>query len=593
MSIGNPVKRVAAAYRNSSQRIKILIVYVLVIVLPFSLFVYALLSASFERAYDAHLHREQQAMQQNIAGLSRRLAQIEGYAIMFQNDKRLVEYLSLQNQSVADEILSFRTELYPLFAYAYSLDSDITQLEIHFINKPLVPLPTHILYGEMYEETTQALPMGGEWTVSPQEADGAVSLLIQYRSPLYNTDYSRRLGYLVTDVRDQMLRSYLSQTTSEAHQYIAIADTWYLLSMGEIVPVLDGDAARYLARFEAVQAAHPDETNYLADGLLVNLQTIPELGVQYLTLVGEGTVASFRQFGGLLLIMLLCFAALSGLYYAFLSTFTSRLIRLSAHIKRTRYGHLVEFEDRGGDDEIGQVIHSHNTMIADIRKLVSDLNISRLKQDQAKYFALQAQIRPHFLYNALETARMMAESQDDEATADFIYNLGIFSRYSFTSFDSDVPLSRELDMVQKYLEIYKATMGNRLNYALDVDGSLLEMRCPPFLIQPLVENAIRHGAINGACLLITIRIYHAADTVYIEVSDNGPGIDPAKIAELLSDAVDAEFPTGLSEKGSVGIHNVRNRLMNYYGDRAGFTMTSAPGGGTRCTISLTDTQETE
>ena len=166
-------------------------------------------------------------------------------------------------------------------------------------------------------------------------------------------------------------------------------------------------------------------------------------------------------------------------------------------------------------------------MIIRIRDLISDLNIAELKKKEADFYALQAQIKPHFIYNALETVRMTAEINDDEEVADLTYSLGCFIRYNLTTGSEDSTLDKEFENAENYLQIYKVSLGSRLDYSLDYNQSISEIRCPAFILQPLVENCIHHG-LSDAKTSIKIDIYtnETPDEMCVTIADNGTGIQP-------------------------------------------------------------------
>ncbi|MDR1639053.1 MAG: histidine kinase [Clostridiales bacterium] len=545
------LNRPVLVYQNLGLRKKLLIVYFLVIAAPFGLFAMLLINQTQERVHETQLSAMRQTMQGDVDALARRVTQLESYALMFQNDKRMIEYLSLRNQTVADEIISFITELYPLFASVYTLDPEVAELAVHSVNKPLTPLPTHILYSEDNLQKTEALPMRGQWCVEVSEG----KCVITFSTPLYNHNYTRRLGFLEIGLWDGILQEYLS-----SGQYVRIGGEWHQLGAEGLV-----------------QSSSPLASS---QSVLYCEQSIPGLNIDYVSVLPKNMAGEPGSYRNLLLVMALLFIIFSALYYLFLFTLSSRLSKLATHITKTRYGNLEEFKENPGADEIGQVITQYNQMILRIGGLLSEINIAQLQEDQARYFALQAQIQPHFLYNAMETARMMAESAGNEGVADFIYNVGVFVRYSFTSFESDVPLTRELDIVGKYLQIYKATMGARMEYEVIVGPGLECLRCPPFMIQPLVENSVRHGIReDGQPLHILVGARLEKDALEVVVKDNGAGISPEVLRRL-------ENPPDTDARGhGLGITNVMKRVKNYYAGSGAFAISSELGMGTTCTIS--------
>jgi len=173
---------------------------------------------------------------------------------------------------------------------------------------------------------------------------------------------------------------------------------------------------------------------------------------------------------------------------------------------------------------------------------------------------LQAQIKPHFLYNALST--IMSFCYTDGARAgDLLANLSEYLQKSFNidNTATTVSLENELELTKAYVEIEKARFGERLTVEYDVDESLMEQRILPLTIQPLVENSIRHGLMprkSGGTVKIAVK--REMDNIEIVVQDNGIGIEDIETVVRSKDSLKRH-------KGGVGLSNIKRRLMNYYG----------------------------
>ena len=215
-----------------------------------------------------------------------------------------------------------------------------------------------------------------------------------------------------------------------------------------------------------------------------------------------------------------------------------------------------------GTDGVGTKL-----MIAFKTKLLI-LNISELK-------ALQAQINPHFLFNSINTIVSLIRTSPEKAR-DLLVKLGAYFRNSLYHSD-EILLSDEIQNIKNYLEIEKARFGDKLNVVIDVPENLNCM-IPPFTLQPLVENALKHGLlprIEGG----TIEIHGEkhTDGIYLTVKDNGIGIEEEKLKTLLDDAVCSK---------SVGIKNVNKRLLCKYGTEFGLKIQSSPDNGTLISLTI-------
>lgn len=188
---------------------------------------------------------------------------------------------------------------------------------------------------------------------------------------------------------------------------------------------------------------------------------------------------------------------------------------------------------------------------------------------------MRSQIKPHFLYNALGTIMSLCFTDGPRAGE----LLGSFSRYLRILFHLDnteelIPLSKEMELIRAYVEIEQERFGSRLQVKLDVDSSLYSCKVMPLLIEPLVENAIRHGVskkIDGGTVRLTIRRYE--DSVQVVVEDDGVGMSGKQVAFIMN--------RSHTEQG-IGLQNVQRRLKHMNGQAP--VIQSEQGLGTKVTI---------
>lgn len=181
---------------------------------------------------------------------------------------------------------------------------------------------------------------------------------------------------------------------------------------------------------------------------------------------------------------------------------------------------------------------------------------------------LQAQSKPHFLYNALSVIASLS-TVDPQESRKLIVKLSEYLRnsFDFDNFEDLIPIFKELELVDSYIEIEKARFGDRLNFGL-ICNEIPELRIPRLVIQPLVENAIQHGImkkVNGGKVLL--KIWQEDRKIYIEIGDDGVGMTEEKWQNIIR-----------SESPGVGVKNIDRRLKKYYG--TGLEFTGAVGKGT-------------
>lgn len=220
---------------------------------------------------------------------------------------------------------------------------------------------------------------------------------------------------------------------------------------------------------------------------------------------------------------------------------------------------------------------------------LAELDASRTRLVEAEVRALRAQISPHFIYNSLGAIASFVRTDPDRAR-ELLLEFADFTRYSFRRHGEFTTLADELRAIERYLTLEQARFGDRLAVRLRIAPEVLGVTVPFLCLQPLVENAVRHGLAGSPRPVTTVTIVaRDLDRVcVVEVEDDGAGEDPARIAAVLA----GEQPDGPSGPGvegahpSVGLGNVDARLRATYGDDAGLVVETAPGAGTRVVVRI-------
>ncbi|MEV0947838.1 histidine kinase [Rhodococcus sp. NPDC049939] len=215
---------------------------------------------------------------------------------------------------------------------------------------------------------------------------------------------------------------------------------------------------------------------------------------------------------------------------------------------------------------------------------LAELDDSRARLDRAEVRALRAQISPHFIYNALNTVASFVRTDPDRAR-DLVLEFAEFTRYSFRSAGEYTVLADELRNVDRYLTLERARFGDSLGVKLQVAPEVLNVVLPFLALQPLVENAVRHG-VSGKPDGGTVSIVaddEGADCV-ISVEDDGVGMDPELLRSGSLESV-AES-SGVKEVAHVGLANVDDRLRAAFGNDYGLVVETAPGAGTKVSMRI-------
>lgn len=217
---------------------------------------------------------------------------------------------------------------------------------------------------------------------------------------------------------------------------------------------------------------------------------------------------------------------------------------------------------------------------------LAELDASRARLDRAEVRALRAQISPHFIYNALNTVASFVRTDPDRAR-ELLLEFADFTRYSFRATGEYTLLADELRNIDRYLTLERARFGNALEVRLQIAPEVLSVTLPFLALQPLVENAVRHGIAGTATRTGTITITAADEGTdcLISVEDDGVGMDPELLRSGTLDAVaDAVEGSGVKESAHVGLANVDDRLRAAFGNDYGLVVETAPGAGTKVSM---------
>ncbi len=224
--------------------------------------------------------------------------------------------------------------------------------------------------------------------------------------------------------------------------------------------------------------------------------------------------------------------------------------------------------------------------IADFLSLMLDkrqLDEQKIMLSQAEYNMLKAQVNPHFLFNTLGTIRALIRTAPEKARAR-IKDLSDFLRRSLERTDDMIPLAEEMDLVRSFVRLEQSRFGERVRVSEVIQSDLTEVMIPVFTLQPIMENAIKHGLAakrNGGS--IQLRIRKSADLLQIDVEDDGAGISPERLARIL------QFDGGLERSTAgtgIGLNNIQKRIQTAFGAEFGLRITSRLGTGTLVQIEL-------
>lgn len=299
--------------------------------------------------------------------------------------------------------------------------------------------------------------------------------------------------------------------------------------------------------------------------------------------------ASQAVFAFLLVFVVLLFIQVLHFFQKRISAPISRLSDASKQIAEGKYGTKVEEPVSRVGGEIAELTENFNLMSEKLAEQFNRIFVEEIALRDANIHALQSQINPHFLNNTLEIINWEARLKGDDKVSRMIEALSVMMSATMDRHrQSIIPLEEELEYVHAFIYIIECRFSDKFTYSEDIDDTLLGVKVPRLIIQPVIENAVEHGGTDDGRIDVRLKIYGTAtaDETDIKIEIINPGEpseeDSRKINELLS-SVDWIDPT--EERSTrIGIRNVHRRLKILYGENSGLTIEPDGNGNTKSTI---------
>lgn len=249
-------------------------------------------------------------------------------------------------------------------------------------------------------------------------------------------------------------------------------------------------------------------------------------------------------------------------------------------IESIQEGNLDTKLEINSEDEFGIITKAYNKMLVDIKKLIESNKEEVALRMQSEIKELEAQFNPHFLFNTLETIRIMIKL-DKEKAGDIIVNLSALLRYGINNEIHSVKLKDDIGYINSYLKILKYRFGDKLQFNINIDDEVLEATIPKLLLQPVIENSIKYGFENKSTINIEITSRIKDEKIYIVIKDDGCGIDKERMYYLKR-----LLNKNQNDTDTIGLYNIKKRIQLIYGDEYGIEVDSIEGEGTSVTIAL-------
>ncbi|MBB6637249.1 cache domain-containing sensor histidine kinase [Cohnella thailandensis] len=579
--------RLASSFRN-----RMILIFFMIIIVPFLLFAYYAHIKSIEGISNANLSMTNNYLLQARKNFEIYLNALNDQVNELIGNKTLQDLLETPpaNSSEAD----IATVNLLTVIYQKSAQIDAFRVRVYPIDPSKYPDYMSTI-GEPAAVAREEWFLHSVATVSPTwqlfmpekgKQDRPVLTYIKRFSGLYD---QKLRGLIATDLTEDQLKRYLSPTGQLIEQRILLLENTgkVLFDSSENEWTGGGFPSSRLVK-DIGQERQGSRTisleggKYLASYVRMDSQPWAIVSVTPLKDL-TGTIDEINRVLVLFLIVyLLCCI---GVVLYITMYFTQPIAKLVRYMRRMESGDF-QFKLRGSSrkDEVGWLYRGFGSLVHKIEGLIDQASKAERQKKELEFQVLSHQINPHFLYNTLESIRWKAENHGRSDIGEMVSALGNLLRLSLNQGKEITTLGREIEQVKAYVQIEQARMGQPIRILYSVDGELKDTPFLRLLLQPLVENAIQHSIrdnFENGKILITA--YRDESDIVIDLLDNGNGIPQEVLEKLDLEGQTQLAPGGEGPKG-VGLRNVNERLKLYFGEPYKLSVETSPGRGTKITL---------
>lgn len=324
------------------------------------------------------------------------------------------------------------------------------------------------------------------------------------------------------------------------------------------------------------------------ENMIITTKPIPELGGSFIEVISLDKFGSdlTRSSGFYLFIMPGITVLLFAIIHSVVKTLVKRFYMLFDTLREVQGGNLNVVVPDCGTDELGELANQIGIMLDNIKVLMKDNLDREILVKNSEIRALQNQINAHFIYNVLESVKMMAEIEEKYDIADAVTSLGIMLRYSMKGLAKNVTVRQEIEYIQNYIALMNLRFDYEIYLSLNIPEVLWEQEIPKMSLQPIVENAISHGIEDIAeDTNIYIKGIVLIQDFIIEITDQGKGMtedEVKRLREKIEDDIEASGGLGTG----IGLKNVQDRIQIHFGKEYGLQVSSRYGCYTKVSMRI-------
>lgn len=577
-------------YNKMNLKPKLVLIYFFTIFIPIFIIGQIILTISSDKIISQTTNEIYDSTRQNSTNIKDLLNQYLYIVNRICFDTTLKSYLDISRkyESIDENLDAYKLYLKPVSNYDFSPVRLNSVLKIYFLNNTLLQDSGTYFYAD--DEIKASDFYKAAIVADKMPAWGIYNNEIFVSRAMYGQN-GNLIAVISLEILESRLFSLIKESSND-NKSIIISD-----GSGAVVSSTDrsliGKSIVNKSYFSKISAKENGVLNYKENGnykaifeTLSDNRSMPQWRIITIipldSLLTEGV--KIRNMG--IFICGLCLIFSCSIFFLFINRITYRVKTLVMKMNGIKEGKFSKIENiNETSDEIGIMIKTFNLMIESLQRLIHEnyeaslkMKDIALKKKEAELYALQSQINPHFLFNTLESIRMKLHNKNDDDATEMIVNLSKILRKSLNWNGEIVLLSEEMDFVKNYLDIQKCRFKEKLSYSIEISVELTEIKIPKFIIQPIVENAIKHGLEKKrgkGRLLITAS--KSEENIIIMVRDDGIGIENEVLEKIRNELNNGNV---IKKNENIGIKNVNDRISLLYGKNYGIKIESIKGEGT-------------
>lgn len=590
------MKKIGESFRNQKLNRKFTFVIILFTIVPIGIFAGILFYIMQNNVIEESLDYMSYTMQRNQDAIKTKVDSISMSTQFFLTDQALNEilnYSSAGREITTQQWLEFKK-------------TNVSALERLVNNNPLLYGVRVYANTETVQEMMPILYQNArmhkqEWT----QKENYFGWNFDYTDNIFysiNMNQNRKIISLVTPIIDPeygqigTIEAAMTMETMFPSMYESIEDEWSFF--------YKEDGTLYFGGNET------QDSRKLLDQIIANKDETQELQTTYLKTEGQNLVVSYmplKEPAGTLIcvnditkniqrvhqirnIFILVMLLFTFVLILFINWIVQHLLKQFYEILKTirvvQKGNLDTVVENCGKDEMGELGTQINIMLDRIRQLMED-NIKReMLVKNSEIRALQNQINAHFIYNVLESIKMMAEVDEEYAISDAVTSLGKLLRYGMKWVSGNVLVEQELEYIKDYMTLINLRFDYEIYLSLNIPELILKQEIPKMSLQPIVENAIQHGIEQIAeDTNIYIKGYIEGNDCIIEITDSGKGMNEKEV-ETLKMKIAGEIDSNGGSGNGIGLKNVQDRIQIAFGNEYGIEISSMLGRYTKIVVRI-------